>query len=209
VLEPLAHRGFVGSEGIEPAASGLDAKVVGTGYSLYGVIALDNTLVDHAGKLNEDVGYFWDHADERYKLAHDYLISNYVCSPSRLHYPLDFHQYRKREEYAKGETYQTHDMLFQELVTWAVAEGFPGDFTFDCYFSSAANMNFIQVKGRNYVADLKFNRQVWFKGEELKASTVAACIPPDDRKPCPRRKAGNGISPRAFACGKWTTPCGY
>lgn len=162
----------------------------GTGYSRYGVIALDNTLVDHAGKLIEDVGYFWDHAEERYKLAHDYLIANYVCSPSGLHYPLDFRRYRKREEYAKGETYKTHDMLLQELVTWAVEEGIPGDFTFDCYFSSAANMNFIQAKGRNYVADLKFNRKVWFKGEELKASVVAACIPPDDRKQLSEEEGG-------------------
>ena len=35
----------------------------GTRYSPHGVIAIDNTLVDHAGgKLIEDVGYFWDHA---------------------------------------------------------------------------------------------------------------------------------------------------
>ena len=50
-----------------------------TRYSARGVIAIDNTLVDHAGKLIEDVGWFWDHANERYLIAHDYLISNYVC----------------------------------------------------------------------------------------------------------------------------------
>lgn len=59
-------------------------------------------LLAHGGKLIQDVGYFWDHADERYTLAHDYLIANYACSPSGLHYPLDFRRYRKREEYEKG-----------------------------------------------------------------------------------------------------------
>src|SRR5881296_1450463 len=44
--------------------------------SARGVIAIDNTLVDHTGKLIEDVGWFWDHANERYVIAHDYLISN-------------------------------------------------------------------------------------------------------------------------------------
>src|SRR5919198_1870127 len=42
-----------------------------TCYRQDGVIAIDNTLIDHDGKLIEDVGYFWDHADERYLIAHD------------------------------------------------------------------------------------------------------------------------------------------
>ena len=33
-----------------------------TRYSPHGVIAIDNTLVDHNGKLIEDVGWLWDHA---------------------------------------------------------------------------------------------------------------------------------------------------
>ena len=37
-----------------------------TRYRHDGAIAIDNTLIDHAGKLIEDVGYFWDHADKRH-----------------------------------------------------------------------------------------------------------------------------------------------
>jgi hypothetical protein len=51
-----------------------------TQFSTQGVIPIDNVLVDHSGKLIEDAGYFWDHADQRYKIAHDYLIVNYVCT---------------------------------------------------------------------------------------------------------------------------------
>jgi hypothetical protein len=40
------------------------------------VIPIDNTLVDHAGKLIEEVGSFGDHAEQRYKSAHEYLIAN-------------------------------------------------------------------------------------------------------------------------------------
>ena len=39
-----------------------------TRYSARGVIAIDNTLVDHTGKLIDDAGWFWDHAHERYVL---------------------------------------------------------------------------------------------------------------------------------------------
>src|SRR5437588_11747175 len=66
-----------------------------TRYHERGVIALDNTLIDHDGKLIADVGWFWDHADQRYLIAHDYLIANYVC-PGGKHYPLDFRRFRKR-----------------------------------------------------------------------------------------------------------------
>src|SRR5438067_6410147 len=57
-------------------------------YSRQGVIAIDNVLVGHDGKLIEDVGWFWDHAEGRYKVAHDYLIANYVCTSGK-HYPLE------------------------------------------------------------------------------------------------------------------------
>ena len=42
-----------------------------TRYSTRGVIAIDNTLVDHTGQLIEDVGWFWDHANARSLIAHD------------------------------------------------------------------------------------------------------------------------------------------
>jgi hypothetical protein len=47
-----------------------------TRYSDQGVIPIDNTLIDHSGELIQDAGWFWDHAEERYKIAHDYLIVN-------------------------------------------------------------------------------------------------------------------------------------
>ncbi|MHB1424544.1 MAG: hypothetical protein ACYC3I_15345, partial [Gemmataceae bacterium] len=39
------------------------------------------------GDCIEDVGWFWDHAEDRYKIAHDLLIANYVCTSGK-HYPL-------------------------------------------------------------------------------------------------------------------------
>lgn len=152
-----------------------------TRYSEQGVIAVDDTLVDHAGKLIEDVGYFWDHADKRYLIAHDYLIANYVC-PSGKHYPLEFRRFRKKEQCEEeGHAFKNHTTLFRELVDWVVDRRIPGDFTFDCYFTNADNLNHIHAKKRGYVGDLKFNRKMIFQGQELKASEIAARIAPEDR----------------------------
>jgi len=153
-----------------------------TRYGRRGVIPIDNVLIDHDGKRIQDVGWFWDHAEGRYKVAHDYLIADYVC-PSGKHYPLEFRRFVKREQcQADGTPFRDHNELFRELVDWAVGRGIPGDFAFDCWFTHADNLNHIHGKGRGYVGDLKFNRKVQFMGQTLKAEEVAKLIPPADRK---------------------------
>jgi len=152
-----------------------------TRYSPRGVIAIENTLVDHEGKLIEDVGWFWDHADERYVIAHDYLIANYVC-PSGAHYPIEWKRFKKREACAAGEC-KDHTQLCIALIDDAVARGIPGDFTFDCYFTSAKVLNHIQSQQRAYVGDLKLNRHVVYDGREQSLQAVARQIPWAAKKP--------------------------
>ena len=67
-----------------------------TRYSDHGVIAIDNTLIDRDGQLIPDAGWFWDHAEERNKIAQDYLFINYVCTSGK-HYPLESRLFRKQE----------------------------------------------------------------------------------------------------------------
>ena len=105
-----------------------------TRYSGRGVIAIDNTLVGHSGEKIEDVGWFWDHSDQRYMIAHDYVIANYVCT-SGTYYPLEFRRFRKRQEGETDTSFKSHTELFKELVDWVVFRQIPGDFAFDCYFS--------------------------------------------------------------------------
>lgn len=168
-----------------------------TRYAESGVIPIDNTLVDHDGKLIEDVGYFWDHAEERYKIAHDYLISNYVC-PSGKHYALDFRRFRKQadceskraelnartggfEAASKKEqrlaTFKNHTALCGELIDEVVEQQIPGIFAFDSYFTNAPICNRIATHERAYVGDLKFNRKVRFQGVEMRVDAMAAEIP--------------------------------
>jgi hypothetical protein len=159
-----------------------------TRYHPRGVIALDNTLIDHEGKLIEDVGWFWDHADKRHLIAHDYLIANYVC-PSGKHYPLHFRRFRKRELCAAEQTeFKDHTLQCKELIDWTCQQQIPGDFVFDSYFTNAPIANHIHGKHldngttRGYVGSLKFNRKLEYKGRTIKAAELAAQTQPEQRK---------------------------
>jgi hypothetical protein len=140
-----------------------------TRYTKHGVIAIDNTLIDHDGKLIADVGWFWDHAEQRHLIAHDYLLANYVCASGK-HYPLEFRRFRKKDTCkAEGTPFRNHTVLCKELIDWVVAEGIPGDITFDSYFTNADILNHIAGHNRNYVGDLKFNRTITVDGKDWKA----------------------------------------
>ena len=159
-----------------------------TRYSDRGVIAIDDVLIDHEGKLIADVGWFWDHAEQRHKIAHDYLFANYVC-PSGKHYPLEFRRFKKREQCdATGETFEDHGVLLRQLVDWVCERDIPGDFTFDSYFSNSQNLNHIHEKrnsrgdSRAYVGDLKTNRKLEVRGTSLRVDELAASIAREDRK---------------------------
>lgn len=159
-----------------------------TRYSDRGVIALDNVLIDHDGKLIEDVGWFWDHAEQRNKIAHDYLFANYVC-PGGKHYPLEFRRFKKRDQCEqKGEEFEDHTQLFCQLVDWVCERNIPGDFTFDSYFTNADILNHIHGKQdkfnrpRGYVGDLKHNRKLEYKGQIVRADQLAKSIASEAKK---------------------------
>jgi hypothetical protein len=160
-----------------------------TRYSDQGVIPIDNTLIDHQGQLIEDAGWFWDHAEERYKIAHDYLIVNYVCTSGK-HFPLDFCRFQKAELCASRKVpFKDHTLLCQELIDRVCHQNIPGTFAMDSYFTNAPILNHIhgkqQANGqpRGYVGSLKFNRKLEYRGRPLKASELAASIAPEVRKP--------------------------
>jgi DDE superfamily endonuclease len=163
-------------------------KEPSTRYSDQGVIAIDNTLIDRDGLLIPDAGWFWDHAEERHKIAQDYLFANYVCTSGK-HYPLDFRLFRKQEICeALEEPFRNHTQLCRELIDGACNHQIPGDFAMDSYFTNAEILNQIHGKTdhlgrpRGYVGDLKSNRKLEWKGKIQKANDLAASIPASDRK---------------------------
>jgi DDE superfamily endonuclease len=163
-------------------------KAPPTRYSDQGVIAIDNTLIDRDGLLIPDAGWYWDHAEERNKIAQDYLFANYVCTSGK-HYPLEFRLFRK-EEICKAleEPFRNHTVLCCDLVDWVCERQISGDFAVDSYFTNAEILNHIHGKtdpsgrSRGYVGDLKSNRKLEWKGKMIKANEMAALIPASDRK---------------------------
>ena len=159
-----------------------------TRYSDQGVIPIDNTLIDRDGMLIPDAGWFWDHAEERNKIAQDYLFANYVCTSGK-HYPLEFRLFRKKEVCeALKEPFRNHTVLCCELIDWVCGRQIPGDFAMDSYFTCAEILNHIHSKqdrlgrSRGYVGDLKSNRKLEWKGQIIKASDLATTISAADRK---------------------------
>jgi hypothetical protein len=159
-----------------------------TRYSNQGVIPIDNTLIDRDGKPIPDAGWYRDHADQRNKIAQDYLLVNYVCTSGK-HYPLEFRLSRKREVcQAIGEPFRNHTKLCRELIDRVCEREIPGDFAFDCYFTDAEVLDHLHGKtdqfgrSRGYAGDLKVNRKLEWKGRIIKAGDLAASIPAADRK---------------------------
>ncbi len=159
-----------------------------TRYSEQGVIPIDNVLIDHDGECIQDTGWFWDHAEERYKIAHDYLFVNYVCTSGK-HYPVDFRRFQKEDLCACLEVpFKNHTTLCQELIDRVCEQQIPGIFTFDSYFTNAPVLNHIDGKklangqSRGYVGSLKFNRKLEYQGRIVKASELATRIAPEVRK---------------------------
>ena len=160
-----------------------------TRYSEQGIIPIDNTLIDHDGELIPDVGWFWDHVEERFKIAQAYLFADYVCTSGK-HYPLEFRRFQKEDLCATlAVPFKDHTVLCQELIDWVEAQQIPGTFALDTYFTNALILNYIDGKKledgqpRAYVGSLKFNRKLVYRGHTLKAAELAATITPELRKP--------------------------
>jgi hypothetical protein len=154
-----------------------------------GIIALDDVLLEKSGKLIPDSGTFWDHSEERYKHAQDYIIINYVHPFSKKHYPLYFKRFKKENQCEwTGEEFKKMTALSIELIDECQANGVLGTFTFDSFYTCSEIQNHIhslkneEGTERGYVGDLKFNRLVVFKGVKQQVVEFANTIPPEDRK---------------------------
>ncbi len=153
-----------------------------------GVIPIDNTLIDRDGRLIADAGWSWDHAENRPKIAQDSLFVNHVRTSGK-HSPLEFRLFRKEEiRQALQEPFRDPTVWCCGLIDWVCQRRIPGDFTMDCSFTCAEILNPIHGqtdrfgRPRGYVGDLKTNRKREWNGQTIKASDLAASIPPEDRK---------------------------
>jgi hypothetical protein len=144
-------------------------------------MAIANTLVHHEGKLSEDVGWCWAHADARHVIAHDDLIAHDVC-PSGAHYPMAWRQLKKRDT-CPAEEGKDHTPLCMALIDEALKRGSPGAFTFASACTRAKVLNHLQSTRTAYVGDLKRHRKVVYRGQEQPRQEVARQMPWGAKKP--------------------------
>ena len=146
-----------------------------TRYGDRGVMAIDNVLIDHEGRLIQDVGRFWDHAEGRHEMAHDYLMANDVCTSGKDG-PLEFRHFRKRERCeVTGEEFFGQTKLFCHMVRWVCRRGIPGDFTFDSYFTNAGPLNPIHGKEDRFGRP---RRSIAIAGQRLGVPSSSITCPP-------------------------------
>lgn len=146
-----------------------------------GVIALDHTLVTHEGQLSEDVGWFWDHVDQRHMIAHDDVIAHHGCT-SESPYPIEWRRGKTRDSCTK-EPCKDHTELCIEWIDDALRRGIPGALTCDSSFTSAQILNHLQSTPRTYVGDLQRHRKGVYTGREQNLQEVARPIPGEAKKP--------------------------
>jgi hypothetical protein len=152
-----------------------------TRYSRRGVMAIDHTRVDHGGTLREDVGWVWDHANERSVIAHDSISSNSVCAAGAP-YPIAWRRFKKKAAGEQGAC-KDHTQGCLEVGDDSMARGLPGDVPCDSYFPRAQVLNHIHGQSRAYVGDLKRNRHVIHDGRQQKLTDLARQMPWPDKKP--------------------------
>jgi hypothetical protein len=143
-------------------------------YSLRGGIALDQTLVTPEGKLLEDVGWFWEHADQGHVITHDAVSSQDVC-PSGAPSPVEWRRFQKRAAWTVGEC-KEHTALGRARSD-ASKRARPGDGTVDRSLTSTQGLHHLQSTQRAYVGDLQLHRQVVYAGREQPLQEVAQQIP--------------------------------
>ncbi len=183
----------------------------GTRYSNTGVIALDNTLIDHDGQLIDDVGWVLGSCRGTPQDCARLSIHQLVCTSGK-HYPLDFRRF-KSESYVKpqGNYFSITPSYFIELVDWVCSNEIPGDFTFDNYFSNVTILNHIDSqrdacgKSRAYVCDLNVNRKARWKGEEISVTDWLLRYRARTERRFERVIADNGTLRRPRGCLKSTT----
>jgi hypothetical protein len=146
-----------------------------------GVMAIEQTRGDQAGKLIEDVGWCGDPANARSVSAHDDLISHDVC-PSGAPSPMEGRRFRKTDAGPKGAC-KAHTELCRERRAEAITRGIPGDFTCDSYGTSAKGLHHLQGTQRAYVGDVKRHRKVGYDGRAQALQAVARPMPGQAQQP--------------------------
>lgn len=159
------------------------------GFHPRGVVAIDDTQCVHEGPQIAGMQNLFNHNTQRYFRGMEIIYSHYVTRlPGHPHYPLHYRWYERPDDAEARRRFRepsAHTEDFQSLVQGAIDLGFAGTFVFDNRYSGVPNLNYIEVRQRSYVADIRTDRAVFFRGKKMTIEKVAQAIPPESRQPIP------------------------
>lgn len=145
----------------------------------YGIMSIDDVLIEKTGSHISGVGKFFNHSEGRYCLGHNLVTSHYA--DNEKHYPIDYRLYLKEDSVESEEWgFKTKIVLACELVKDAVKRRVPVEtFVFDSWFMCDALTRCIESFSRNWVSKLKSNRLVLSGKKYVQTMDFAKAIPPE------------------------------
>jgi SRSO17 transposase len=150
-----------------------------TAWKSYGVMSIDDVLLEKTGKHIAGVGKFFNHSEGRFCLGQNLVTSHYA--DREKHYPIDYGLYLKEDsDEAKREGFSTKIRLACMLVEDAVKRRIPAKtFVFDSWFMCNELTALIEKNSKDWISKLKSNRLVRCGKEYVQTMKFAKAIPPE------------------------------
>lgn len=138
-----------------------------TRWSKHGVAIIDDTILEKTGKKIEAIAKHWDHAKKRFVFGHQIVTLHYV--DRKTSYAIDYKLYLKDKE--------SKIKLAKSLVEEAIAIGMPANtFIFDSWYFCREFVDFLESKGKNWIAACKSDRLIKYKGSYLNLKEYSELI---------------------------------
>jgi SRSO17 transposase len=141
-----------------------------TTLGISGYLIIDDTLIPHSRSKKMDAVYWdWDHALQRNVFGQRLVLLLWSNGYWRI--PVGFSFWHKQGARPK---YRTKNEIARTLLRWAIHNGVKPEFvTFDNWYASAENMNFIVHELKlSFVTRLKKNCRLMYQGKKLQARTI-------------------------------------
>ena len=142
-----------------------------------GCLIIDDTFIEKTGKHIPEVGKFYNHADQRYIMAHNLVTSQYV-TPGGC-FPIGYRLYRKRDK--NDPEYKSKIEAAMNLVDDAVSAGLKfKTVVFDSWYFCKELCKHIESKGLYWLSVAKTNRIVYDHGRRMSLSEFRQTLGPAD-----------------------------
>jgi len=142
-----------------------------------GVVAIDDSLLQKAGRKMPGAGKFWDPNSNSYVHAQCLVTSHYV--DLEKDYPIDYRQYFKRgSREVRENDFRSKVELAMDLVDECERIGVAAEnYVFDAWYLSKRLTDHIEAYGKGWVSRLKANRIVYHEEKRMSIKEFGKTVP--------------------------------